>query len=160
MNKHPLLRSLLLIVAILIFFVVPCSCIPWNSSSPYPGYGRDTRLILGDGKFQILETADGYSLIISAPTTSSLEGSMDILLTNLNAKDYKKIGDILYVASLTDGYAVINGQTDECRMLRYADAIANQYYQWPDLINDPSIAHLSLFSDFTTVEQKILKKLN
>ena len=133
---------------------------PFNSSSsPYPGYGRDTRLIIGNGKFQIGETAGNTALEIFYPKSSEFNGSYQMLIGNLTAKNYKQIEGIVYIASKTDGYAVVDGKANTCKMVRIPNSSVTWYTQDPILVNDPSITYLSSFSEFTPDEQKILKSL-
>ena len=153
-RKYFALSATIVLITILL-----CACGPLTSSSPYPSYGRDTRWIIGDGKFQILDVNGNTALGIFPPNSSANKGMFQMLLANLTSKNYRAIGNIVYIASKTDGYAEIDGKTDICRIFQFTNASVKQYYQWPELVNDPSIVYLSSFNDFTSDEQKVLQSL-
>ena len=116
-----------------------------RKNAKFPGYGRDTIAILGEGRFQLGKFADDRCLVLCHENDSLL----DTLLKGVTA--HKIRGGKMYVVS-SEGYAVADSGTDTCRLLLTTHSKCK-------ITKDEHIEYLSSIDDFSKDERKILEKL-
>lgn len=164
--------SLILITALYIkqrnianFFGISLENISFKmpQTKQYGDIGKDTKFVLGDGKFQLVHTYDKYFDFIMKYD----ESQGDIILKD--CLQYKHIGDYLYVFSKTEGYAVVDQKSNLCRVyiIVSPEQFTNGYtidsagikHTISRFVNDEHIQYVSDFNVFSEEEQEIFIKM-
>lgn len=128
----------------------------------YGDVGRDTVYVLGDGKFQILSTANSRDLIMYRDD--------DLVIKTLlrRVSKYKKIKGNLYIIS-DEGYGIVDGNTSRCKLYITVpkdefitgcgiDSEGNEH-TISAFVEDEHVQYLKSFDDFSEHEKKIFEKL-
>ena len=128
----------------------------------YGDVGRDTVYVLGNGKFQILNTAGKRGLIMYREDDLGTE----TLLRRVSK--YKKVKGTLYIIS-DDGYGVVEGNTNQCKLYitvpkdefikSYGFDSEGQMHTVSAFVEDEHIQYLESFDDFSDNEKKVFDKL-
>ena len=132
----------------------------WKDS-PYGRPGKDTVYWIGNGKFQILESAGDRVLCVYDKTK--------VLHTLLkNELDYKVKKNFLYVIS-AEGYGIINEKENTCRL--FITVEDSQYISgWSEdeagirkyisrYLNDTHITYLESYDEFSSNEKAIFESM-
>ena len=113
--------------------------------------GKDTVMVIGDGKFQIVKINDKKVLWFFSDGNSN-----DVLLAYV--EKYKKTGRSLYVYS-KEGYALVDGGNNTCNLFL---TVTKQYYGNTLTEEEGAtqgITYLDSYDQFTEDEQKIFEKM-
>lgn len=113
----------------------------------YGSIGRDTVLVVGDGKFQVARL-ENFKVIIAYDD----KNNDNVLLSRIIG--YKKSRGKLYVSS-KEGYAVIDAINSTSKVL--ITVKERDFYETPKLNN---ITYLSSFNQFSEQERRILDHLS
>lgn len=108
--------------------------------------GKDTVARVGDGKFQIMKFGFDSELKLSMYPDDSL--AIDILLPKVTK--YKIKGSIMYVIGV-DGYAVVDGKTNSCRLLSKSPSQFGITYS--------NVTYIDSYDKFTDREKKVFQEM-
>jgi len=128
----------------------------------YGDIGRDTVCVVGNGKFQILNTAGNRGLIMYRDDDLGIETLLD------RVSKYKKVKGNLYVIS-DEGYGFVDSKTNQCKLYItvpkdefikfYGFDSEGQMHTVSAFVEDEHIQYLESFNDFSENEKKIFDKL-
>ena len=154
-----LVCSMLYFKPITTFFTEPFGV---NKHMEYGSVGRDTVYVLGNGKFQILNTAGDRNLIMYRDD----DGTIETLLRRVSK--YKKVKGSLYVIGDT-GYGVVDGKTNTCKLFitvpkdefigMYNTDSEGNVHTTSAFVEDEHVQYIESFDDFSENEKKIFVKL-
>lgn len=150
-NHYKVVYSL---IALIVSILILCISFKWSAIQemfiPLKYHtGKDTILMLGDGKFEIGKF--GKMDILQMNTKDGLA------LTVLNdVVDFKKSNGILYVVS-SRGYAVINANNNHAQVFYTATIAEKDTIE--SLKNIDEISILNSYNNFSSRNRKILNKI-
>ncbi|MFC3800894.1 hypothetical protein [Cohnella sp. GCM10012308] len=135
-----MIRRLAFITALFLILGIVSGC----KESKYP-VGKDTAMLIGDGKFQLGRFVDGLKLEVFVSNHS-------FLIVEENVKKYKKVKNTLYVVG--DSLTVVFGETNVCKL--YSPS-ATRVEGDPE--SDSPITYISDYDSFTSDEKKVFESL-
>jgi|GEM_PF-1492697 len=154
-----IILSIFYFEAITTFFTEPFGV---NKHMEYGSVGRDTVYVLGNGKFQISNTAGARDLIMYRDD----DGTIETLLRRVSK--YKKVKGSLYVIGDT-GYGVVDGKTNTCKLFitvpkdefigMYSTDSEGNVHITSAFVEDEHVQYIESFDDFSENEKKIFVKL-
>lgn len=164
MKKHSIIIiSVTILVIILIYVSVNILDLKVsNQITEYGSIGRDTVLIIGNGKYQIVNSPKELDLIVYTGTGISKVIVSDIIR-------YKKYNNRVFIVS-SEGYAIVYENQNTCvayiavDQQKYGggyieDELGNVTYV-PNNIEDESFRYIYSYDDFTTEEKDIFEEMN
>ncbi|GMK41200.1 hypothetical protein PCCS19_42560 [Paenibacillus sp. CCS19] len=130
------------IILITSFVLVLSLLLGCQSSSIHYPTGKDTVVIVGDGKFQIGKFPDSLKL-------EMFESSQQMVILEEKVKQYKKSGQNLYVIGEKNAYYVVDGTSNTCKIYIGSDQ--------SDI--DAVITYLKDYDEFSEKEQAMFDEM-
>lgn len=137
------------------FFAIP-------QVNKYGRIGRDTVLVIGNGKYQIVNSPKELNLIMYNNSNVT-----EVVMSDI--KNYKKYNNKVFIVSL-EGYSIIDETTNTCVTYIF---VAQQKYGGayveddmgnitfiPHEIKDESFIYLDTYDDFTKEEKEIFDEMS